>query len=185
MSKSHAEYWFDYSTQFRVNSLLFKDMEYPKLYVGADNKVMLICPRCRFSKAINAEKYRNKKRTIKIACQCGHRFATQLDFRQHYRKQVDLKGEYTLIAPAKGSNSLDVRNISRTGLGFTVDRTTLQKLNLEVGQKVRIHFALDDNKQTPIHKIAIVRSVTSNLIGCEYADQIEMDKALGFYLIPN
>ncbi len=163
-----------------------QSIELQKSFVTPDEKATLCCPKCGLIKIITVKKYREKKHTIKVKCQCNHGFTTLLDFRRHYRKGVEFEGNYSMLAPARGKGNLSVVNISRSGLGlniaFTISADTTDMI--QKGQKARIEFELDDKKKTFINKIVIIRYISGNYIGCEFEDPQELDKALGFYLTP-
>jgi hypothetical protein len=159
-------------------------MEIQKAFVTQDNKATLCCPKCSTTRIIDAEKYRDQKHTIKVRCQCSYSFTTLLDFRKHYRKEVDFDGKYIMLAPARGGGSLSVLNISRSGIGFSIAFAISGSSAFAEGQKAKIEFQLDDRNCTPINKVVIIRVVREGFIGCEFADQQELDKSLGFYLRP-
>ncbi len=161
-----------------------QSMEIQKSFVTSDEKATLCCPKCNLVRIVPVGKYRKKKHTIKIRCQCKHSFTILLDFRRHYRKDVKFDGNYGMLAPALGSGGLNILNISRNGMGVTISFSVPGSSDFKVGQKARIQFELDDRHKSPINKVVIIRSVRDNYIGCEFEDPQEIDKALGFYLRP-
>ncbi len=159
-------------------------MEIQKSFVTTDNQATLCCPKCGLTKIIAAGKYQKKKHVIKVRCNCKYAFATLLDFRRHYRKEVEFEGTYTMIEPAGGIGRLSVLNISRSGVGFAIGFTVAGKTAFKVGQRARIEFDLDDKNQTPINKVVVIRTISEKYVGCEFVDHQELDKSLGFYLAP-
>jgi len=73
-----------------------------------------------------------------------------------------------------------VVNISRSGVGFTVAGLHA----VMIGQKARLHFALDNKKMTLLDKLVTIKSVKNGYIGCEFLDDRVFEKDLGFYLQP-
>ncbi|MBW1896891.1 MAG: PilZ domain-containing protein [Deltaproteobacteria bacterium] len=73
-----------------------------------------------------------------------------------------------------------MKNVSRTGIGFAA----LDPKNLKIDDKIRVKFTLDDRRRSQIQKDAVVRRVIDNYLGCEFDNNIQFDKALGFYLMP-
>lgn len=159
-------------------------MEIQKAFVTPDDKATLCCPKCSTARIIDASKYRNQKHVIKVRCQCGYSFSTLLDFRNHYRKEVEFDGEYSMLAPDHGAGNMSILNISRSGVGFSITLAVAGSSSFKEGQQARIEFQLDDKNKTPLSKVVIVRVVRDGFIGCEFAEHQELDKALGFYLQP-
>ena len=151
-----------------------------KAYVRENNTTTLTCPACGFIKHIDAEKLRLCKHMMTVRCRCQHVFKVSLEFRRHYRKQVCLTGSFE----ATSKNGIErgpitIHNISRGGLGFTVsDLHRIQK-----DQEVLLEFQLDDKKKTILKKRVTIKAVQQNgLIGCQFIDQADLDRDLGFFL---
>ncbi|WP_457573991.1 PilZ domain-containing protein [Desulfolithobacter sp.] len=151
-----------------------------KVFVRHDNIATIICPSCKTAKKAAVGGYLHKKHALNVRCRCGQIFTVHLDFRRHYRKQTRLPGTYTIIRPpAGGGGVVHIKNISRSGIGFTVSGLH----NIEKDHILLLEFRLNDKKQTKLKKEAVVRSVRNNDIGCEFLDK-ETEKALGFFLQP-
>ena len=75
---------------------------------------------------------------------------------------------------------MQVNNISRSGVDFSVSGLH----NIKLDQKIVITFRLDNRKETEINKQVIVRRIRENNIGCEFVEQSQIGKDLGFYLRP-
>ena len=75
---------------------------------------------------------------------------------------------------------MQVKNISRTGIGFVVPT----EHNLKVGDRIEVMFKLDDTESTRMERTAIVRRVVEeNYLGCEFTDIGHIDKDTGFYVM--
>ena len=151
-----------------------------KTYVRNDDTATLICPACKTVKHIAAGDFRQGKHTITVHCICQQTFNVLFDFRQYYRKQVNLPGTYEIISEGRsGGGIIQINNISRSGLRFTVSGLH----RIEEGQKLRVEFQLNDKKKTPLKREILVKTVRQNTIGCRLIDHLE-EKELGFFLLP-
>jgi hypothetical protein len=148
-----------------------------RAYVSDNGLAAITCPHCGLTKQVTVAQYRGRHQTLKVRCRCKQSFATQLDFRQSHRKRTDLSGFYQILDDKSGGIA-SIRDISKDGIGFTVSGIH----NLKVGQKIKLDFSLDDRKQTPLQKQAVVRAVHKNRIGCEFTAMQAFEKDLGFYL---
>ena len=151
-------------------------MELKKVYVNKDGNAVIVCPHCGKTRTVHVKKFRRSRDALKVKCGCQLDFTVCLEFRGAYRKQTRLPGHYTKMPESWGE--MEVKNVSMTGIGFE----TLGEHSLEEGDEVTVKFALDDSSRTEVKKRVVVRVVKDNYIGCEFADFVEFDKALGFYL---
>ena len=150
-----------------------------KSFVRPDDTATITCPSCQKTKNVTVTQFRNKKHTLKINCPCKTPFIVDLDFRHHYRKEIDLPGTYRIIKPpGTGNGAAQIQNISLTGVGFTVSGIT----RLEKGQIAELNFQLDDSKQTRMISQVRICLIRDNYIGCEFSDKDLYEKDLGFYL---
>lgn len=140
----------------------------------------ICCPECGLVKNVSVAKFRQVQHTLKIKCSCNHSFKVMLDFRSHYRKQAELIGTYALMPPASGGGLMNITNISRSGMGFTVSGIH----TIKIGDNARVAFTLDNRKKTKLNKQVTIRSIDKDYIGCEFVDQQAFEKDLGFYLQP-
>ncbi len=150
------------------------------VYVQKDSTAVIKCPECGTAKSINVERFKGRRKSLKLRCKCDCSFRIVLEFRRAYRKETNLSGNYVRFAPAKETGRIVVKNISRLGVGFS----TVAGHNLRKGDDIKITFTLDDGDRSGIDKNAVVRVVIDKYIGCEFTDQSQHDKTLGFYLMP-
>jgi hypothetical protein len=129
-------------------------------------------------------KYRHKKHIIKVRCSCQYLFEVLLDFRRNYRKETDLVGTFVMVPPAAGTGRLNIINLSKSGIGFTVAIPVNSSRLFVPGRKLHVNFQLDNKKRTSIEKIAIVRNAHDHYVGCEFDHTQAFEKDLGFYLQP-
>ena len=156
-------------------------MKVQKSFVKTNDTASIQCPNCARVKNISVAKYRSARHTLKTKCSCNHTFLVALDFRRHYRKPTNIVGVYTIIgSPGSGGGQMQVDNISRSGVGFSVSG----RHRMTVGQKALLNFRLTDKKQTELTKKVVIRRVDLNKIGCEFVNQSQIGKNLGFFLQP-
>lgn len=153
-------------------------METVKAFVRANDTVTIVCPACRMPKNAAVGPFRNKSHDLKVRCPCGHVFMVHLDFRQHYRKQTDLTGTFRSINPPGMGGDIHVKDISISGIGFTVSGMQL----LEKGHSLTVTFTLDDKRKTNLTKEVVVQSVQGDFVGGRFVDRKAYEKELGFYL---
>lgn len=160
------------------------NMELIKTFISPDDIAAITCPKCSKARKISVTKYRHKRHKLKIRCSCHYVFGVLLDFRKHYRKETNLQGTYKMIAPAVGAGRLNILNISRNGVGFSIGISLDGAYAITPGQKMSISFQLDNKKQTSIQKLVTVRNVNDIYIGAEFHADSAFEKDLGFYLRP-
>ena len=148
-----------------------------KTFVSENGFAAITCPNCGLTKQIPVADYCGSKNVIKVRCRCQETFSTELEFRQQFRKPTNLSGKYDIVTDAGGGRAT-IKDLSKNGIGFMVSGIH----NVRVGHKILIDFTLDDQKQTPLRKRAVVRSVCNNRIGCEFRKDQAFEKDLGFYL---
>ncbi len=148
-------------------------------YPDSDNNVLISCPYCNFIKKINALKYRDSGKALKVRCKCGGIFSCTIDFRKFYRKKVNLAGEYVVLKNQRKGDLL-VEDISMGGLGFN----NMTPHNLEKGDILEIKFRLDDKNRTELKRRVMVMLVKGHFVGTEFTEKNRFDKELGFYLSP-
>jgi hypothetical protein len=156
-------------------------MKIQKSFVKTNDTASIRCPDCGLVKNISVGKFRNNRHTLKTRCSCGSSFLVALDFRRHYRKPTAIIGMYTLICGSYlGGGKMQVHNLSRSGVGFSISG----RHSISIGQKALLNFRLDDRKQTVLTKKVLIKNVRKNAIGCEFINQSQIGKDLGFYLQP-
>lgn len=152
-----------------------------KTFVRNDDTATVICPACQMAKNVDVGTFRHSKHTVTINCPCQQSFKVSFDFRRHYRKQVNLPGTYDIIsAGGIGGGIIQINNISKSGLMFTVSGLH----RIEKGQQLRVEFQLTDKKKTLLRREVLVKEVQENTVCCQFKENAEMGKDLGFFLQP-
>lgn len=152
-----------------------------KGYVDSESKTVFVCPNCGFEKHFDASPFRNRKKKISVKCKCGTPSEMTIEFRQHFRKDVELHGT-CLVKKINKLCNIVIKNISRSGLRvdyFIVDRKNMSIL--ELGDVVIVEFKLDDRKKKLISKKCAVRLKMDGWIGVEFMDN-DYEQDIGFYL---
>ncbi|MFO8083045.1 MAG: PilZ domain-containing protein [Desulfobacterales bacterium] len=148
------------------------------VFVNQENKAIFTCPKCTKAKNdVSRVLNENKKAHIKVKCPCGHILPVILERRKFYRKTTTLHG---IFIPEKNlkEHPLTVVNLSRSGLEFK--STEISKL--QVGDRLKVKFWLDNNSRSLISKTVIIRKIEEHTAGTEFCEMDEYDKVLGFYL---
>ena len=169
-----------------------KDSGCQEVHVRTDNSAIVMCPQCQTRSKVDAGKVITRGRSCKLRCKCGHRFSVFFEFREnprrehcvegHYRtvREVYVRGTLRPVPPSKGFCRMQVKNISRTGIGFVVPNGH----ELKAGDTVELMFTLDDEERSHVERTAVVRRVVEgNYVGCEFMDIGHVDTATGFYLM--
>ena len=152
-------------------------MDFGKTFVPDDGLASITCPNCGITRQVPVADYCGKRNSIRVRCRCKQTFKVELEFRQFHRKPTNLNGYYEVLSE-KGGGRAAIKDLSSNGMGFMVSGVH----NVRVGQKIQVNFALDDKNNTPLKKLAVVRSVYQNRIGCEFKKDQAFEKDLGFYL---
>lgn len=159
-------------------------MQVLKVFVRKDNQAKVRCPFCAATKDFSVASYRGKSHSLKLRCACKRIFQVDLDFRRAYRKSTKLAGYYATLSveSARGVRQLQmyVDDLSLAGIGMT----TVGPHGLKLGAALQVEFVLNDPNGTIIKKKASVRRLIGSRVGCEFMDQSEQDRELGFFLMP-
>lgn len=148
-------------------------------HVDSDGTAAITCPVCSNQKRTSVATFKHKKHVLKVSCSCKTVFRVLLNYRRHYRKAVNLSGTYTTLYQYDKTKGLaQITNVSTGGVQYRV--VGLNKLH--PGSIIDLDFQLDDRQCSPIKKQALVRYTHDNIVGCEFVDKGESDKALAFYL---
>jgi len=169
-----------------------KDTGYQTVQVGPDNTVTVTCPHCGLRYKVNALKVEPRGRSYRLKCKCGNGYSAFFEFRENPRRALHVKGFYRkvrevhvrgttrTVPTSAGLDKMQVRNISRTGIGFLVPTGH----GLKVGDKIEVMFTLDDAEGSRMERTAVVRRLSGeDYLGCEFMDVGHFDEATGFYVI--
>ena len=63
-----------------------------RVYPAEDGKAVIVCPHCEKHRSVNAEKYLDTHKSLKVQCGCGGIFTILFETRDFYRKETHLSG---------------------------------------------------------------------------------------------
>lgn len=153
-----------------------------KIFVGKSGEAVFTCPYCGFTKTFDTSAYRDKDSRIVVKCQCGQQVRVLIEFRQHYRKQVNLLGECTLHK----TNALfpvRIQDLSLNGLSFYILHNISEDYSpFDLDDLVTIQFRLDNSSQDMIVRKALVKNIRGPNVGVSFI-RPGYEKELGFYLM--
>ena len=148
-----------------------------KIYVDDAKIARVICHKCGLNKNIDVTKFKDTNKRLRVKCRCGGIFQLTLEFRKHYRKEVQLVGEYFFQKKVERGNIL-IENISGTGIRFS----TVNPNNFCKDDTVELKFTLDNPMRTEIQGLVKIIWVNDRNIGAQYINQRYFMSKLGFYL---
>jgi len=149
-----------------------------KVFVNTEGQATVVCANCNTPKIFDVLHLVSRPHYLKVKCHCGNSFLIKLDFRQAYRKDTKLPGNFTMLPPSLESGVCIVIDLSLTGLRFQ----TVGTHRLKIGQRGYIDFDLDDKKKTHIRKGIIIRKIEGKEYGCQFTESKALEKELGFYM---
>lgn len=153
-------------------------MKTVEVFVGQGNHAGITCPYCQRTYEVSVGKYKGGKHSIVTKCACQERFKIKLNFRQFYRKDVKLAGDFiNNSAGSKDWHAMIVNNLSMIGLRFKATGST----GIEIGHQLRVKFTLDNQKATDLYEEVKVINIDGDQYRCEFLNK-DYEKELGFYL---
>lgn len=153
-------------------------MDIATLNISEKETVVLRCVRCGNSRQISTGELRPDIHLYKIKCKCGAAYYMQFNRRKFTRKNVTLKGTYSM-ENRMNDEIVDIVNLSRTGLCFF----THGRIYLTKGQTINLRFVLDNAERESIECKAIIRRIKDHEVGVEFVNLPPiMQKRLSFYL---
>lgn len=150
-----------------------------RFFVTLDRQVLIACPECNFSKFISVTQFRQHKHLMKIKCLCGHSFRVHIEYRRYCRKKTKFEGLCDLNSTFTDSWKVAIVDISLGGACLELSGEN----TIKVGDQGTLRFVLDDQKKTSLVKPVIIKSVSNDRIGCQFAENKDFEKELGFYLL--
>ena len=151
-----------------------------RVYPAADGQAGILCPHCLKRTTIDASKYVDVQRPLKVQCGCGHTFAVIFKARKFNRKDVHLPGRYTKSV-ADGPEMIILKDLSLTGLKF---QTRLAH-DIQVDDVLKVDFVLDNPQGSRIVKTVRVKYVQGRVIGAEFRDRQAYNTELTYYRSPD
>ncbi|MEN8231748.1 MAG: PilZ domain-containing protein [Thermodesulfobacteriota bacterium] len=151
-----------------------------KAFVREDGTTVVKCPSCGHARTVSVQRFKEKKKVIKVKCSCQKSYTVSLELRKMYRRSTNLKGSYINTSLNNEIGMMIVKDVSMGGIGFEA----IGGNRIEKKHTLDVTFTLDDTHSSVIKKQVVVRIVSANFVGCEFIHAHEYNKALGFYLLP-
>ena len=148
-----------------------------KVYVGENNRTLIICPKCGFERNVDAMTLKTATNILKVKCKCRETFQIALEYRKHYRKEVRLTGEY-IAQKSRERGEVIIRELSLTGIRLE----SVKPHRISIDDMLEMKFILDNPMRTEILKLAKVIWVKDRIIGVNFSEKELYAQVLGFYL---
>jgi len=160
-----------------------------KAFVTDDRNVIINCPECHVSTKVPLVNFGSRHR-CRVKCVCGHVFVVEVNYRDTFRKCVDLPGHYVIIHAKTGGAKVNweseviegkvpncrIVDLSRSGIGFV----TTDRQKIAVDDIIRLCFKLDNSAATEIVQECVVKHWRDNRVGCQ---MLSPNVKIGFFLL--
>ncbi|CAN2039861.1 putative PilZ domain-containing protein [Candidatus Magnetomoraceae bacterium gMMP-15] len=154
-----------------------------KVFVNEQNEATVVCPKCGKIRNVKGPIIEQGNKIVKVKCPCKNVFYISFEKRQNHRKKTNLNGSYKPI-DADLYEFMMVKDISVTGIRFKrPELKTMNQYSINQEDVIKVAFELDNANKDRISRTAIVKFVSTNIIGAEFTKDINYDKVLGFYMI--
>ncbi len=148
-------------------------------FVNKENHTVFTCPHCQRTHRVPVAAQKGVNHKLIANCKCLNRFEVNLNFRQFYRKEVNLAGEVqNLSTDSTNWHAVVVADLSLGGLRFK----TSGPEDIEIGHRLYVRFTLDDQQANEIEKEARVINIKGDYYGCEFLNLAYQEQELGYFL---
>ncbi|MGD9245860.1 MAG: PilZ domain-containing protein [Desulfobacterales bacterium] len=148
-----------------------------KIYLDNSKKTTIVCSRCLFEQSIDLNNIKHDQKILKIRCKCGKDNEFTIEYRNGYRKDVNLYGEYTIQKSGKEGDII-IKDLSMGGIRF--ENLSLHQISKD--DILEVKFQLDNPKRSEIKKSVKVIWVKDQNIGANFIETQSYKADLGFYL---
>jgi hypothetical protein len=148
------------------------------LYPDPQGVVTISCPKCSFSRRVEAKSIKKATEGFSIRCRCGDIFKARVELRKHYRRAVNLNGIYRNLRTGR-LGQMTVEDLSLGGVGVR----TSGRHDLLTGDSLEVTFNLDDRKRSKITLEVVVKRIQDYSVGTEIKEESRGNRDLGFYLM--
>ena len=153
-----------------------------KVYADKHGHAVFQCPHCRFQTSFDASGYRARDSRIRIRCRCGKNVLLLVEFREFYRRAVNLFG-WCRVHRTEANLEIRLHDLSMSGLSFSIEsEVNEEEPPIVVGDVLTVQFRLDCPPGNLIQRRSEVRNIRNESIGVSFSKS-EYDKELGFYLL--
>ncbi len=148
-------------------------------FVHKEKYTAYTCPHCQRTHRVPVAAQKGVNHKLIAHCKCLNRFEVNLNFRQFYRKEVNLVGEVQNVSTGSGNwYAMVVADLSINGLRFK----TSSPQDIKIGNRLQVKFKLDDEQSNEIEKEARVINIKGDYYGCEFLNLAYQEEELGNYL---
>ena len=147
------------------------------IYADETNQVSIICPKCQLEQNIDTTKFKHTPKKLEGKCQCGEPYEYTIEFRNSYRKDVNIPGNYTILGRGE-KEDLIIRELSLTGLQFE----TLKPHYISEDDALEVTFKLDNHWRSEIRKLVKVIWIKDLIIGVHFMETKSYENELRSYL---
>jgi hypothetical protein len=141
------------------------------VYVDGTNHATIVCQKCGLDKKIDFTDFKDTHKRMKANCPCGEVFQFTLEFRQTYRKNFRLAGEY-FVQEKDEKGEMLIEEISANGIRFA----SLKPHNISKDDKVELKFNLDNPMRTEIRELVKIIWINDRHVGAQYIDQSRLKR---------
>lgn len=136
--------------------------------VNGEKRVSFQCPFCERLLTLSVSTFETAHQQCTIRrCTCSRHFQLVLNLRRCQRREVIIVGEAKNLAERCGDwTVMTIMNLSRGGLRFKI----LEPVSMQMGDKIRVRYTLDDPCDVMVDKEVIIRNTTGDEFGCEFVD---------------
>jgi hypothetical protein len=148
-------------------------------FVNKENYTVVTCPHCQRTHRIPVAAQKGLNNKLVGNCNCLNSFEVNLNFRQFYRKEVNLVGKMQNISTGSEDwHAMVVADLSLSGLRFKATGP----IDIKIEHRLCVRFTLDDQQANEIEKEARVAYINGDYYGCEFLNLAYQEKELGCYL---
>lgn len=147
------------------------------IYTDSTNRVTVICHQCGFERSIDTTNFKDRSKKLEGKCRCGEPYQFTIEFRQRFRKDVELPGEYIILGRGNKEEIL-IRELSFTGIQFE----SLRPHHILKDDTLVVTFELDNYWRSKIRKLVNVIWVRDLIVGAKYIESKLYENDLEFYL---
>jgi hypothetical protein len=153
-----------------------------KIFLSDDYSGTIYCDSCQRSFTVDLSRFVRmpKQPRIKSKCPCGNSWTTVVEKRRHFRKTVNLAGEYKYRPQGRpaGKGNVTVADISKSGIRLMFGKSP----DFRIGDWMDLAFHLDDRNRSYVTKTVVVENICHPYVGVSFSPHESEDRTLGFYL---
>jgi hypothetical protein len=147
------------------------------IYADDTNQVSITCLKCQLEQNIDTTKFKDTQKKLKGKCQCGEPYEYTIEFRNRYRKDVNIPGNYTILGRGE-KEDLIIRELSLTGLQFETSKPHY----ISKDDALEVTFKLDNHWRSEIRKLVKVIWIKDLIIGVHFMETKSYENELRSYL---